>query len=128
MHLAAKIAVIALGGALGALGRTGGTALVASLSGLSEHGRILGTMAVNIVGCFGMGVLKAASEVHHWGSAEVNAFLITGMLGAFTTFSTFEENSVRLWRGGHEWLAAGYMGGSVLGGLLAFLIGWALIE
>ena len=128
MHLAVKIGIIALGGALGALGRTGGTALVASISGLTEHGRMAGTMAVNVVGCFALGAVKAASDVHHWGSAEVNAFLVSGMLGAFTTFSTFEENTVRLWRGGQEWLAAGYMGGSILGGLCAFLIGWALIE
>jgi CrcB protein len=128
MSLAAKIAVVALGGALGALGRTGGTALVASVSGLTDTGRVLGTLVVNLAGCFGLGVVKAASEVHHWGSAELNAFLISGVLGAFTTFSTFEENSVRLWRDGQEWLAAGYMGGSVAGGLLMFLLGWALID
>lgn len=128
MSLTLKILIIAAGGAVGALGRTGLTALVAGWSGLEGNGKILGTMVVNLIGCLGMGMAKGAVEMHGWGSAQLNAFIFSGMLGAFTTFSTFEENSVRLWREGQELLAALYMGGSVAGGVLAFLLGWALLE
>ena len=75
-----------------------------------------------------MGLAKGAVEVHGWGTAEMNAFVFSGMLGAFTTFSTFEENTVRLWRNGNELLAGGYLGVSVVGGLLAFLAGWLVMK
>ena len=128
MNLWSRIAIIAVGGAVGALGRTGLTALVAMISGLGATGKILGTLVVNLCGCFGMGLAKGAVEMHGWGTAELNAFVFSGMLGAFTTFSTFEENTVRLWRNGNEALAGGYLGVSVVGGVLAFLAGWLVMK
>lgn len=128
MSLAVRIAVIAGGGAVGALGRTGLTALVGAVAGLGANGAIVGTMVVNLLGCLGMGMAKGAVELHGWGSPQLNAFVFSGMLGAFTTFSTFEENTVRLWRDGQEVMAGLYLGGSVVGGLVAFLVGWALLK
>ena len=127
MNLALKIAIVAVGGALGALGRTGLTAAVASVqSNAALSGKILGTMVVNLVGCFLMGTARSAVEVAGWGSAQMNAFLFSGFLGAFTTFSTFEANTLTLWRDGQRLAAAIYMGGSVAGGVVAFLLGWTL--
>ena len=129
MSLVLKIAIIAAGGALGALGRTGLTAMVAQVESTAAlSGTILGTMVVNLVGCFAMGSARAAVELAGWGTAETQAFLFSGFLGAFTTFSTFEANTFTLWRDG-QYLAAGvYMGGSVAGGVVAFLLGWTLLS
>jgi len=129
MHLATQIAIVAAGGALGALGRTGMTALVAQLESTAAlSGTILGTMVVNLVGCFAMGSARAAVDVTGWGSPEMQAFLFSGLLGAFTTFSTFEADTLTLWRDGQYLAAGGYMGGSVAGGVAAFLAGWTVFS
>ena len=129
MNLALKIAIVAAGGALGALGRTGLTALVASVeSSAALSGKILGTMMVNLLGCFLMGIARAGVELVGWGTAQTHAFLFSGFLGAFTTFSTFEANTITLWRDGQRMAATIYMGGSVAGGVLAFLFGWTLLS
>jgi CrcB protein len=129
MSFAMKFGIIALGGALGALGRTGMTAMVASLvDGMATPGKIVGTMAVNILGCFLMGTARSAVELAGWGTTETHAFLFSGFLGAFTTFSTFEANTITLWREGERLAAGIYMGGSVVGGLAAFLIGWTMLS
>jgi CrcB protein len=129
MSLWFKIVIVGLGGAVGALGRTGLTALVASLfpTGGMPTGEMFGTMAVNILGCFLMGMAKAGVETVGWGSAETNAFLLSGCLGAFTTFSTFEAETAALWRNREALGAALYLGGSVLGGMIAFWLGWSLV-
>ena len=129
MSFVLKFGIIALGGALGALGRTGLTAVVASLvDGMATPGKILGTMAVNLLGCFLMGTARSAVEVAGWGTTQTHAFLFSGFLGAFTTFSTFEANTITLWREGERLAAGLYMTGSVAGGVIAFLVGWAMLS
>ena len=88
----------------------------------------LGTVAANLIGCFLMGAGKAAIAHLDWGSPEVRALVFSGFLGAFTTFSTFEADAVGLWQQGERALAALYLTGSVLGGVVAFGCGWLLIE
>lgn len=124
MSLGLKMVIVAVGGALGALGRTGLSAAVVAVAGSSPMGAAAGTMVVNVLGCLGMGTARAAVDVAGWGSPEWNALVFSGFLGAFTTFSTFEANTVALWREGRRLVAGLYMGGSVVGGLLAFLLGW----
>ena len=53
-------------------------------------------------------------------------FLVTGLLGGFTTFSAFSWEALALLRAGHAGAAGGYVAGSVLGGLLAAAAGWLL--
>jgi CrcB protein len=127
MHWLVQIALVAGGGALGALGRTAGSASVTALVGSGwSVGRVLGTFAVNILGCFLMGVACAAADRGGWGDERMQAFVFSGFLGAFTTFSTFESDTMLLWRNGREVAAGAYMGGSVAVGLIAFLVGWTL--
>lgn len=122
VNLATQIALISAGGALGALGRTGLGAWMTSRFDASHWG----TLAANLIGCLIMGAAKAAVTHMDWGSAQARAFLFSGLLGAFTTFSTFEADTVALWHNGQRILAISYCVSSVLFGLLAFGLGWWL--
>ena len=110
---------VALGGALGALGRFGVNALVFSVFG----GRLpLGTLFVNVLGSIAMGVFYVLIVERHILPGPWREFIMIGLLGAFTTFSTFSLDSLSLWESGHVALAVTYIVLSVvlcIGGLLA---------
>ena len=57
-----------------------------------------GTLAVNAVGCFLIGLIVGFAEAHKPLSSEVQAFLVIGVLGGFTTFSAFGIDTIRLFR------------------------------
>ena len=63
-----------------------------------------GTLAVNAVGCFLIGLVVGFAEAHKPLSPEVQAFLVIGVLGGFTTFSAFGMDTIRLFRD-HAYLA-----------------------
>ena len=84
---------IAAGGAFGAVGRYLVSGLAANLFGL---GFPYGTLIVNVVGSFAMGVLVEVGALVWSPSPEIRAMLVTGVLGAFTTFSTFSLDVVTL--------------------------------
>ncbi len=115
--------IVAVGGAVGALLRWGIGEAALRWTGAAP----LGTLAANLLGCFAIGAARAAVDAHGWGSPEVRVFVFTGLLGAFTTFSTFESDTVQMWRDGARGFAATYMGISVVGGLLCFLLGWWIV-
>jgi CrcB protein len=81
-----------------------------------------GTMAVNLLGCFLIGVLAQLSESRGIPSSEARLFLTIGLLGGFTTFSTFSVESLQLLREGQSLAAAAYIGGHVV---LSLLVAWA---
>lgn len=62
----------------------------------------LGTLLVNVIGCLLIGVLATLAEQGQILTAESRNFLIVGVLGAFTTFSTFGYESVTLLQGGFK--------------------------
>ncbi len=102
---------VALGGALGAMGRYGVNGLVFSWVG----GRWpLGTLLVNVLGSILMGIFYVLIVERHIMSGPWREFIMIGMLGAFTTFSTFSFDSLSLWEGGHEALAIAYVVASVV--------------
>lgn len=81
-----------------------------------------GTLAVNMLGCLAIGVLAPgllAAGVRE----EYRTALVVGLLGGFTTYSSFAWESHQLWTQGRPWAAAAYVGGSVVGGLLLALVG-----
>lgn len=83
----------------------------------------LGTFVVNLLGCLLAGVLAGLAERHAVFDAQVRLLLMVGVLGGFTTFSAFGLETAQLLRRG-EWLVAtGYVGGSVLLGIGAVLLG-----
>ena len=116
------LAYVALGGALGALARYGISGWVYDRMGENFP---WGTLVVNLVGCLALGLVIRWLQVAAV-APEVRPFLTIGLLGAFTTFSTFSFETVALLQEG-QWLRAGlYMGGSVVLGLIAMVAGMAL--
>ena len=86
-----------------------------------------GTLGVNIIGCFLIGIVFGVSERGNI-SNEWRLFLATGVLGGFTTFSAFSNETVGLLREGQLWHALVYIACSVLIGLLATFTGISLIK
>ena len=114
--------VVAAGGLAGAPTRY---LLDRAISGRSESDLPWGTFAINISGAFLFGLLSGLALAHHLSAAPV-ALLGTGFCGAFTTFSTFSFETVRLLEDGR--LLEGFinLAGTVLIGLLAAAAGVAI--
>ncbi|PQO22656.1 fluoride efflux transporter CrcB [Rhodobacteraceae bacterium WD3A24] len=112
---------VALGGALGAVARFAVQSGVARLFGA---GFPLGTLTVNVVGSFAMGV--AVIWLAEKGMLRAAPFLMAGFLGAFTTFSTFSLDAMALWERGLPWQAGGYAAASVVLSVAAVVAGAAL--
>jgi CrcB protein len=86
-----------------------------------------GTLGVNILGCFAIGIVFALSEKTNM-SPELRLFLATGICGGFTTFSAFSNETYSLMRDGQLFYASAYITSSVLFGLLATFIGYSLLK
>ncbi len=110
---------IALGGAAGALARYGLAGWVQDRAGF---GFPAGTMVVNVLGCLLIGFAMRYLEAVRL-APDVRALVTVGMLGAFTTFSTFSYETVALLEDGAWTRAAGYAAGSVVLGLAAVYAG-----
>lgn len=92
-----------LGGFLGAVSRHGLSGLAQRLAGSPYFP--VGTLVVNVLGCLVIGALAGMAESRGAFTPERQAFLLTGLLGGFTTFSAFGYESVQLLRSGHTALA-----------------------
>ena len=95
---------VGLGGFLGSIGRYLASGVVHQIFPNTYFP--IGTAAVNIIGCFLIGVLTGLAEFRNLLSPEMRMFLVTGLLGGFTTFSTFGHETVAIMRDG-EFLHAG---------------------
>ncbi len=112
---------VAAGGAVGAVGRNAVSRAAMHLMGPNFP---WGTLAVNIIGSFGMGLFIVWLSHREPASPALRAFLTVGLLGAFTTFSTFSLDAVTLYRDRTVMIAGAYVLASVIlsvGGLLAGL-------
>jgi CrcB protein len=110
---------VALGGACGALARYGAGRLVALFV---EHPFPWGTWAVNLVGCFLIGL--TVPLFGRLSAAEgARFFLVVGFLGSFTTFSTFSLDTLALWGNGHGLLGLLNAVGSLACGLVLVAVG-----
>ncbi len=109
--------------------------LGAGLGGVLRHGvhvgalKLLGpgfpwgTLVVNVLGSLVLGLLAALLA---WRSTEARLFLMTGVLGGFTTFSAFSLDAWTFWERGDVATAAAYVLASVLGSVAALGVGLAL--
>lgn len=115
VELAKRLALLALGGALGTLARYGLNGLVSQRFATFP----LGTLVVNVTGCFAIGLLATLTLRSEW-----RDFLMIGFCGGYTTFSSFGLQTLNLARDS-EWLhVAGNIIGSNALGLFAVYAGW----
>jgi len=116
-----KLLLVGAGGALGALLRY----LVAGLvAGRSPAQFPWSTLVVNAVGCLVIGCLMAVAEARSWFGAELRLLLFTGVLGSFTTFSTFGFDTFHLLRQGESGAALLYVAASLGLGILLVVVGF----
>ncbi|MCO5071231.1 MAG: fluoride efflux transporter CrcB [Rhizobiaceae bacterium] len=115
-----NIAFVALGGAIGASARHLANGLMMRLAGPSFP---WGTMTVNILGSFIMGVFIEVLARRFNASNELRLFVATGMLGGFTTFSAFSLDFAVLFERGAIFPAFGYAFASVAGSMVAIFLG-----
>ena len=115
-----RLLLIGCGGFLGAIARYGLTLWVQRRL---EPTVPLGTMAVNVLGCLLLGFLMVWVERRPTIGVELQLFLKVGLLGAFTTFSTLGYETVQL-LGDGEWRdALVSLGGNLVVGLGAVVLG-----
>lgn len=115
-----NILLIGLGGAIGAMLRYLGAGMVGRWLG---PGFPWGTAFVNVLGSFIMGVVAVMLIERSGASPRLAGFLMTGVLGGFTTFSAFSLDAMRLIEAGRMGAAAGYVFGSVVLSIIGLFIG-----
>ena len=115
MEMMLRLCVIAAGGAIGSVLRYLVSGWVQDRSGSIAFP--YGTTAVNLSGCFVIGLLSWLVEVRSLFSPETRAFLLIGVLGGFTTFSTFGNETLNLLRSNRVEMAMLYAGVHVIAGV-----------
>ncbi|MDR6955852.1 CrcB protein [Ancylobacter sp. 3268] len=119
--------LVFVGAGLGGMLRHGVNLTAPRLVGVGFPG---GTMAINVLGSFLIGVLAGwlAFRAGEAWSLPARLFAITGVLGGFTTFSAFSLDVAVLIERGEPWSALAYVAGSVGLSLIAVFAGLALIR
>ena len=110
-----QLVLVMLGGALGAAGRfwLGGALLRQFGSGIPW-----GTLAANLIGSFAVGYIAVWLEGRGPAALYWRAFLIVGVMGGLTTFSALMVESVLFARAQRHDLLLGYLGGTLVAGLM----------
>ncbi len=119
------ILATALGGAIGAALRYGVGILSLMFLGA---GFPWATLIVNIVGSFVMGVLVEIFGTVYNPGKTMQVFLTTGILGGFTTFSTFSLDAVTLYERGNMAVTGGYIAASVILSIAGVFAGMAAVR
>jgi CrcB protein len=116
-----QVLLVGLGGFIGSVARY-------FLSRLNLHTDFLsipvGTLAVNILGSYVIGLLTGISEKRELLTMEWRLFLMVGICGGFTTFSTFTSENMMLMHNGQFFSVFLYTGMSIIFGFLAVYLGF----
>jgi fluoride exporter len=99
-----KIFLAGIGGFVGSILRYSVSGFVQDLSRSIDFP--YGTLAVNLAGCFAIGFLSQLAETRGFFTAETRTLVFIGVLGGFTTFSAFGNETINLWREGETLLAS----------------------
>ena len=118
------VLAVGLGGGIGALARYYVAAAIQPAGAAFNWG----ILAVNITGGLLMGIIVEASALKLNLSPEIRAFLTVGILGGYTTFSSFSLDSALLLQKGEYVMAAVYIMGSVALSILALFAGLWLVR
>ena len=113
------LSLVALGGAIGASLRFIFGTVALRLAGPTEFPFAI--LTVNVIGSFLMGVFVVAAA--HRGLTHLSPFVMTGLLGSFTTFSAFSLETVTLMERGQIGAAAGYVALSVGLSIIGLMLG-----
>jgi CrcB protein len=116
---------VALGGGIGAVARHGVNVWSGRMFGTEFPWH---TLIVNVAGCFAMGLLTGLLALKLNLSQEARAFLTTGILGGFTTFSAFSLDFALLMERKAHLAAGAYAAGSVVLSVAAVFLGLHLIR
>jgi CrcB protein len=118
-----KYLVVLAGAGLGGLARyVAGTWIMAKYGGRFP----MGTFVINITGAFLIGVLMTLLTERFHPHPNWRLFVVVGILGGYTTFSSFEYETYQAVRDGERWLGLVYVSGSVVIGYLAVWLGTVL--
>ncbi|WP_373893252.1 fluoride efflux transporter CrcB [Virgibacillus natechei] len=109
---------VGIGGMIGALGRYGISALF-----MSYHGFPYATLIANLLGCFFLSFIVNHKTIKRKIAPELFTALNVGMIGAFTTFSTFTVETIEL-SSSNLLMAIGYVLANVVGGIICCYIGF----
>lgn len=118
-----KILLAGLGGFVGSALRYAVAGLVQNSTGSSFP---FGTLAVNFAGCAAIGFLSQLAEARGLFTAEMRVLIFVGILGGFTTFSAFSNETINLWREGTNALAVANVSAQVVLCLGVVLVSRAL--
>jgi len=99
-----RMLLAGIGGFIGSILRYSVSGMVQDLSRSIQFP--YGTLAVNFIGCLAIGFLSQLAESRGYFTAETRTLVFIGVLGGFTTFSAFGNETVNLWRDGQGFLAA----------------------
>jgi CrcB protein len=121
-----QILFVGIGGAIGSILRYLVSGYVQDWS--QSIGFPFGTLAVNVLGCLVIGILSQLSDDRGIFTPETRALIFIGVLGGFTTFSTFANESMNLFRDGENLLGFANLATSLVLGLGAVVVGRILVS
>jgi CrcB protein len=120
----ARFLLVCLGGALG----SGARYLVATWATTLGPTFPRGTLIVNVVGSFLLAVIMTLAFSTDWISPDLRVFLSAGVMGGFTTYSSFNWETIALVQGGHLALAGLNVAATLLGCIVAGVAGVLLVR
>lgn len=122
----AKVLLVGAGGFIGSIFRY---LLVMCVTRWADGAKFpFGTLTVNVIGCLIIGALSQLGEDRGIFTAEARAFIFVGVLGGFTTYSSFGNETIDLWRASKELMAIINITGHLIFGLGAVWLGRLLAE
>lgn len=126
METVQQFILVGFGGALGSIARWQLTGLVLKQS--FDWRFPLGTFIVNVLGCLIIGLLAGLAVKFDYFTTDMRLLLFTGLMGGFTTFSSFGLETFYLLKRGEYLIASSNIVLSILVGMLALFLGFSAIN